>query len=210
MNAENEPVRRWRERTASLPGPLALAGITLLGASELTDRLEPEIGFSAINLYLAFSIAAFLACVGALVGDTILSAMERRSGQRVGAQHVTLLLAVPGTAAIAEILAHHLRHPPALDGWLGLAGAISLLIAAAVHHLVEPWSSRSSLPLATNAQHTHSRSPLRIPPPWPRTSSDLSGRPGNDSPDAVGTLGAGGRRARSPGDRAQSDHSQPR
>jgi drug/metabolite transporter (DMT)-like permease len=141
----NESVPRWRERTTSLAGSLTLAGITLLGASELADRLEPNLGFNVINLYIAFSIAAFLVCVGALVGDTILAAVERRSGRRPGAQHVTLLLAVPGAAAIADILAQHLRHPPALDGWLGLAGGILLLIAAGLHHLTSRQPSRARL-----------------------------------------------------------------
>jgi hypothetical protein len=209
VSAENDTVARWRERTASLPGPLALAGITLLGASELTDRLEPEIGFSPINLYFAFSIAALLACVGALVGDTILTAIERRYGQRPGAQHVALLLAVPGAAATAVILAHHLRNPPALDAWLGLAGASSLLIAAAVHHLTRRRTSPPSRSPATNPQQT--RSPLRIRRPGPRTSSDLAVRRGNESPDGLGTVGGHGRRAREAGDRkGRSDRSPPR
>jgi hypothetical protein len=206
---QDHVLQRWRHHAASLPGPLPLAGITLLVASEFTDRLEPEIGVNVINLYFAFSIAALVACVGALVGDTILSAIERRSGQRIGATHVALLLAVPGAAAIAEILAHHLHRPPALDAWFGLAGATSLLIAAAVHRLARPRRTRQTLALAMDAAHTPSRPPLRMRPLWPRPSSDLAGRPRNDSPDAVGILDRRNARARSADDGAQPDHSQP-
>jgi hypothetical protein len=144
---ESKPVRRGRERAASLAGILALAGITLLGASELADRLEPDVGFNVIGLYFAFSIAAIVACGGALLGDSALSAIERRAGRRPGAQHVTLLLAVPGGVATAEILAHHLQHPPALDGWLGLAGGLLLLTAACLRHLSPHPTSRSKLSL---------------------------------------------------------------
>jgi hypothetical protein len=118
---------------------LAFAGIGLLLASELVDRLERlegDIGFGALNLILAVLLATLVVCAAAIVGDSVLAAAEQRIGRRPGARLVTPLLGVCAGAAAIGILVAHLRHPLALDGWVGLAGSLLLVIAAvAYHHL---------------------------------------------------------------------------
>jgi hypothetical protein len=106
-------------------------------ASELVERLERlegAVGEGVLNPMVAVLIATLVVCAAALVGDSILAAAERRMGRRPGARLVTPLLAVCGGAAATGILVAHLRHPLALDGWVGLAGSLLLVIAAVAHH----------------------------------------------------------------------------
>jgi hypothetical protein len=127
-------------------GVLAFVGIGLLLASELVqclERLEGDLGLGALNTIPALLIATLVVGVAALVGDTVLDAAERRLGRRPGARLVAPLLAVWGGAAATAILLVHLYHPLALDGWIGLAGSLLLVIAAVVrHHL--PGAARPS------------------------------------------------------------------
>jgi peptidoglycan/LPS O-acetylase OafA/YrhL len=109
----------------------------LLLASELVERLERlegDVGLGALNLIFATMIATIVVCAAALMGDSILAAAERRMGRRPGARLVTPLLAVCGGAAAIGILVPHLNHPLALDGGVGLAGSLLLVIAAVAHH----------------------------------------------------------------------------
>lgn len=127
------------DRARGRVGLLAFTGIGLLLASELVERLERlegDVGPGALNLIAAMMIATIVVCTAALAGDSALAAAERRIGRRPGARLVTPLLAVCGGAAAIGILVAHLSHPLALDGWVGLAGSLLLVIAAvAYHHL---------------------------------------------------------------------------
>lgn len=140
--AADEDQERARGRVALL----ALTGLGLLLASELTDqleRLEGEVGLAALNLILGTMFATIVVCAAALVGDSLVAAAERRIGRRPGAPLVTPLLAVCGGATVTGILAAHMSHPIALDGWVGLLGGLVLVIAAVAHHHLPVAARRS-------------------------------------------------------------------
>jgi hypothetical protein len=122
---------------------LALFGAALLGTSELADRLEPMFGLSAVNVFFALPIAAFVVLVAAAIGDEILAARERRLGRQLDGVRL-LALAVPGLTVTAVIGLDHLRHAPALDASLGLAGGILLLVAAGLYRHATGRALRSS------------------------------------------------------------------
>jgi hypothetical protein len=116
---------------------LAFAGIELLLISELVERLErleDNLGVGWLNLTLATLVATVIVCALALIGDSALNMGARRIGHRPGARLLTPLLAAAGGTAVCGILATHLTHPLALDGWVGLAGALLLLVAAVHRH----------------------------------------------------------------------------
>jgi hypothetical protein len=105
--------------------------------SELVDRLEgleDNLGVGWLNLTLATLVATLVVCTLALIGDSALNTGARRIGHRPGARLLTPLLAAVGGTALCGILATHLTDPLALDGWIGLAGALLLLIAAVQRH----------------------------------------------------------------------------
>jgi hypothetical protein len=118
------------ELAASLCVVFALFGAMLLGTSELTDRFESVFGLSSVSLFFALPIATVVVCVAAISGDSILVVVERRVGRRMGRRLRLMSLAVPGLAATVVIGVHHVRHLPALDASLGLAGGLLLLLAA--------------------------------------------------------------------------------
>jgi hypothetical protein len=125
------------DRARGRVGLLAFVGIGLLVASgllERLERLEDDSGIGWVNLFLAMLIATIVVCTAALVGDSVLTAAERRKGRRPGTRLMTPLLAVCGGAAASGILIDHLRHPLALDGWIALGGSLLLAIAAVAHH----------------------------------------------------------------------------
>jgi hypothetical protein len=117
--------------------PLAFAATELLLISELVDRLEhleDNVVIGWLNLTFATMVATVIVCALALIGDSALDSAERRIGHRPGSRSLTPLLATGGCAALCGILAAHLSHPLALDGWIGLAGALLLLVAAVHRH----------------------------------------------------------------------------
>lgn len=116
---------------------LAFAGTELLLISELVDRLERlegDLGIGWLNVTIAALIATGIVCTLALIGDSTLNAAARRVGHRPGARLLTPLLATAGGGALCGILAAHLSHPLALDSWIGLSGALLLLLGAAHRH----------------------------------------------------------------------------
>jgi hypothetical protein len=116
---------------------LAFGGVGLLIASELTDRLERVdggLGMNALNLTVASLLALIVVSTTALAGDTVLAYAERHLGRRPGARLLAPLLTAAGAAALSAIVIEHLRHGPALDGWIGIAGGALLLLAAITHH----------------------------------------------------------------------------
>lgn len=125
------------ERARIRVGLLAFTGIGLLIASELIElleRVEGEFGLVALNLVFAVPLAALVVCTAALAGDSVLALAERRIGRRPGARLVTPLLGACGGAAAIAILTAHLSRSLALDGWLGLAGSLLVMLAAVAHH----------------------------------------------------------------------------
>jgi hypothetical protein len=132
--ASSEPGRADARPSAAL---LAFAGTELLLISELVDRLEhleDNLGISWFNLLVAAVLATLIVRALALIGDSALNMAERRIGHRPGSRYLTPLLATAGGAAFLGILAAHLSHTLALDGWVGLGGAGLLLIAAVHRH----------------------------------------------------------------------------
>ena len=113
---------------------LAFAGFGLLVMSEFSDRLEPDLGLSVFNLWIAASFGAVVVCITALLGDTLLANIARRSGRRLSHASVTTLLMLAGAPTMIGILIVHQSHPLALDSWLALAGSVLLVIAALAHH----------------------------------------------------------------------------
>lgn len=126
---------KWPEdRASTVTALLAFAGIGLLVMSELSDRLESDLGLGVFNLWIAASFAAVAVCITALLGDTLLATIARRSGRRPSHSSVTTLLMLAGAPTTIGILIVHQSHPLALDSWLALAGSVLLIIAAVAHH----------------------------------------------------------------------------
>ena len=118
-------------------GVITSAGLALLLASELVDRLERvegPVGLSALNLLFAMLIATLIVCTAALVGDWALTVTKRRTGRGPGGRLVTPLLALAGAVPACGILVAHLHHRLALDGWVALLGSLLLEAAAFAHH----------------------------------------------------------------------------
>ncbi len=145
-----------RQGSGAPAGLLAICGSTLVGASELADRLEPYAGLDMLTIVIALLIATLATLICALAGDSLLEMAERRLGHRPGARRAAMLLALAGAVAVIAIVIGHLRHLPALDGWLGLAGGTLLLAAAAAHH----HSQHATLPRVAIAVI-----PIRAPSP---------------------------------------------
>jgi hypothetical protein len=124
---------------------LALLGAALLGTGELADRLEPLLGLNLLNVFCALPIAAVAILGAAATCDEIIAVRELRVGRRLEGLRL-LALTIPGLAATVAISVDHLRHPPALDASLGLAGGVLLLLAAGLYrHAIGP-VRRSSRP----------------------------------------------------------------
>ena len=87
-----------------------------------------------MNLWIAASFAAVAVCAIALLGDTLLAAIARRSDRRPSRSSVTALLMLAGVPTTIEILIVHQSHPLALDSWLALTGGVLLVLAAVAHH----------------------------------------------------------------------------
>lgn len=119
-------------------GLVAAAGTTLLVVGELSDRLEAALGLGALNLALSAPLAVLMTCVGALLGDTVLGVVGRRSGWRPGPQVAMLALMIMGGVDVGWILASHLERPLRLDGWIALAGGVLLLIVGVGRHQSAP------------------------------------------------------------------------
>jgi hypothetical protein len=135
--------QRWSEDRTSAPvGLMAAVGAGLLVASELADRLEVDLGLSVIGLTLSMLLAVLIVSTGALLGDSLLRAVETRSGRRPSPRLVTSLLTVSGGPTVVWILIRHLSHPLALDGCLGLAGGLLLALTALAHHQLTPTKRR--------------------------------------------------------------------
>lgn len=117
-----------------MTGLLAFTGLGLLVMSEFSDRLEADLGLSVFNLWIAASFAAVAVCVTALLGDTLLATIARRSGRRPNHASVTTLLMLAGAPTAIGILTAHQSHPLALDGWIALTGSVFLIVAAFAHH----------------------------------------------------------------------------
>jgi hypothetical protein len=111
-----------------LAGALATVAATFLIASKLSDLLEPELGFDIFNLVLAFTVAFMLVGFGLVLGYDLLQTRALRSHAPSPATTTALLLAF-GTGALVVIGIEHLYQPPAVDGWLGIAGALLMLMA---------------------------------------------------------------------------------
>jgi hypothetical protein len=134
----------WSDDRASAPiGLVAALGVGLMVAGEIADRLEVDLGLDLINLILASLFAALAVSVVVLLGDSLITAIARRSGRRPSQRLVTLLLTLAGAATAGWIVIGHLSHPLALDGWLGLGGSLLLLIAALAHHHLPPGPGRA-------------------------------------------------------------------
>jgi hypothetical protein len=132
--ASSKPGRADARPTVAL---LAFAATELLLISELVDRLEHlegNLGIGWLNLTFATMVATVIVCALALIGDSALNTAERRIGHRPGSRSLTPLLATAGGTALSGILAAHLSRPLALDSWIGLAGALLLLVAAVHRH----------------------------------------------------------------------------
>jgi hypothetical protein len=122
---------------------VAAIGAGLLVASELADRLEVDLGLDVINVSLSVWFALLIVSTGALLGDSLLTAVERRSGQRTSPGLITSLLTLSGAAPAVWILISHLSHPLALDGWLALGGSVLLVLAALANHQLPPRPRRT-------------------------------------------------------------------
>jgi drug/metabolite transporter (DMT)-like permease len=135
-------VRRGNARddasASSNVGALASAAATLLIASKLADLLEPELGFDIFNLVLAFAVAFMLVGFGLVLGYDLLQTRALRSHAPSPATTTALLL-VFGTGALVLIGVEHLDQPPSVDGWLGIAGGLLMLVAGlANRHRLHP------------------------------------------------------------------------
>lgn len=125
----------WTEdRAGTATGLLAFAGIALLVIGELSDRLESDLGLGAVNLCLAALLAALTVSVSALLGDTLVGTIARRSGRRPSHSSMTALLMLAGAPTAVGIWIVHRSHPLALDSWIALTGSVLLVIAALAHH----------------------------------------------------------------------------
>jgi hypothetical protein len=122
---------------------VAASGAALLITSELADRLEVDLGLDVINLVLSTLFALLIVSTGALLGDSLLTAVERRSGRRPSPRLITTLLTLSGAPTAVWILIGHLSHPLALDGWLALSGSMLLVLAALANHQLPPSPRRS-------------------------------------------------------------------
>jgi hypothetical protein len=104
--------------------------------SELVDQLEhleDNMGIGWLNLIVATVVATVIVCALALIGDSALNAGARWIGHRPGARLLTPVLTTAGGTVLCGILVAHLTRPLALDGWIGLGGALLLLGAAHRH-----------------------------------------------------------------------------
>lgn len=132
-------------------GLTAFAGIGLLLASELIDRLdrlEGAFGLGALNLIFALPVATIIVCTAALVGDWALAMTARRKGHPARAHLVTPLLALGGAIPAGGVLLAHLHHRLALDGWVAFAGSLLVILAAFAHHCLS-----DSVALKTRGDH---------------------------------------------------------
>jgi hypothetical protein len=111
-----------------LAGTLASAAATLLIASKLSDLLEPELGLDIFNLALAFTFASMLVGYGLVLGYDLLHTRALRSRVPSPAATTGVLLAF-GSGALIVIGVEHLNQLPAVDGWLGIAGGLLMLVA---------------------------------------------------------------------------------
>jgi hypothetical protein len=100
----------------------------LLIASKLSDMLEPGLGFDIFNLVLAFTIAFVLVGYGLVLGYDLLQTRALRSHVPRPSTTTAVLLGF-GSIALLGIGVEHLHEPPALDGWLGIAGGLLMLVA---------------------------------------------------------------------------------
>ena len=106
----------------------------MLVFGELSDRLEGDVGLGGLNIVLSSPVAVLVTCLGALVGDTILTLVEGHSGWRPGPHVATWALMVVGGIAAGWILASHVGRAMRLDAWTALAGGLLLTIAGAGRH----------------------------------------------------------------------------
>jgi hypothetical protein len=131
------PEARFGDRASGRVGMLTCLGAALLVAGALVallQRLEGVSGMWVFNLIVALVIATPVVSVAALAGVSLLAVVERRAGRRPAERVVTAVLALAGAGATSGIMIANLRHPLALDGWLGLGGGLLLAIAALAHH----------------------------------------------------------------------------
>ena len=117
---------------------MVAVGAALLVTAELADRLEVDLGLDALNLILASMFAALGVSVAALAGDSLIAAIAKRSGRRPDRRIVTALLMLAGAVATGWIVIGHLSHPLRLDGWLGLAGSVLLMLSALAYRQLPP------------------------------------------------------------------------
>lgn len=118
-------------RTTAL-GVVVALGTTLVILSELTDRLETDLGLGLLNLALSIPLAVLATCIAALCADALRNAVDRRSRRRAGPHTAASALMILGGADMAWVLATHLSRPIRLDAWIALAGGVLLTISAGV------------------------------------------------------------------------------
>ncbi len=153
------------DRAPAVIGLLAAAGSGLLIAGELTDALEADLGLTVFNLLLSSLLAVLIVSTGALVGDSLLTAVNNRFGWQPNRRLITASLMFAGAPVTIWILIGHFSRPLRLDGGIGLAGGVMLVLAALAHHGL-PHHASATTPHSGTADVNSARSAaMRHPKP---------------------------------------------
>jgi hypothetical protein len=120
-----------RQKTVAL---VAGAGIGLFVTGETLgqfERLEGNYGLGLVNVILAVPIAAIVLTTAALVGDSLLESIARRTGHRPGdgLWRAGLALCAAGASVVAGATRPQLHLMS--SGWVTVLGCLLLVGAAA-------------------------------------------------------------------------------
>ncbi len=129
---------------------LATTATMLLAASKIADVLNAGFEFDPVNLIFAFPVAAAAALLLTALTHDILNSrpLQARKSPRTA---TTSLLTAIGTLALAIIAVEHPDRLPGIDGWIGVAGGLLMLAAAAADHHPRPQAAATP---ATQDRHT--------------------------------------------------------
>ncbi len=119
------------------PGALILLlGLLLLGASGLVDQIERHPGLDSTRALIAVDVAVLVLSWIAWSFEALLTRTIRLLRRGMG--HALFAAALMGVVVFALVLEAHLAHPPRLDGWLALGGALLLVMAGVVGSIDSP------------------------------------------------------------------------